>query len=111
MDDITFNIDEDTFEEAEEVANARLQELYKWSVKNGVIFDGRKTKVLPHESEVEVHLRAPANSESYFLPIVTSYKYLGVWLAQTFELRRSESHCSRISKDARVGWSPMCAKS
>jgi ribonuclease HI len=79
MDDITFNIDEDTYEEAEEIANNRLTELYLWANRNGVIFDSNKTKVLPHESAVEVHLRAP---DRYYLPLVRSYKYLGVWLAQ-----------------------------
>jgi ribonuclease HI len=80
MDDITFNIDEDSYAEAEDIANLRLEELDRWAKKNGVIFDRTKTKVMPHEAEVEVHLRfCPSDG---YLPNVFVYKYLGVWLAR-----------------------------
>jgi ribonuclease HI len=81
MDDITFNIDEPSYEEAEDLARLRLEELDAWAKVNGVIFDRRKTQVLVHEPEVEVRLKFSPSDISY-LPQVPTYKYLGVRLSQ-----------------------------
>jgi ribonuclease HI len=81
MDDINWNIDEPSYEEAEEVANMRLRKLDTWAKRNGVIFDKDKTKVLVHESCTEVHLVFHP-SDTKYIPLVTKYRYLGTWLNQ-----------------------------
>jgi ribonuclease HI len=81
MDDINYNIEEPSYEEAAETANFRLGILDFWAKKNGVIFDKEKTKVLVHESCTEVHLRFHPTDTKY-IPLVNRYKYLGTWLKQ-----------------------------
>jgi ribonuclease HI len=98
MDDITFNIDEDTYDKAEKIANLRLEKLDHWAKENGVIFDTKKTKVLPHEPGVEIHLRFHPGDRSY-LPNVSVYKYLGVWLARRNGHDRGFSLHVQLEKD------------
>ena len=54
MDDLNYNVDEETFDEAEEEANRRLSILNDWAKENGVLFDKKKTKVLVHEQHVDI---------------------------------------------------------
>jgi ribonuclease HI len=81
MDDLNYNIEEYSYEEAEETANERLALLDSWAKLNGVLFDKKKTKVLVHQSCTEVHLKFH-RSDISCIPLVTSYKYLGTWLGQ-----------------------------
>jgi ribonuclease HI len=80
MDDLNYNVDEGTFDEAEEEANRRLSILNDWAKENGVLFDKKKTKVLVHEQHVDIELRfSPTDMEC--IPQVDQYKYLGTWIA------------------------------
>jgi ribonuclease HI len=81
MDDLNYNIDEPSYEEAEEVANEKLHALDCWARENGVLFDKEKTKVLVHETCTEVHLKFNA-ADTKSIPLVSRYKYLGTWLHQ-----------------------------
>jgi ribonuclease HI len=90
MDDLNYNVSGDSWEELEINAQAKLDKLQRWASANGVIFDARKSKVLPIDPDIDILISLSPGSFSY-LPLVQTYKYLGVHLSSSDGISRGFS--------------------